>query len=114
LVSGGGVTPFIIATPMVSRYCPQWVEKTEPPTGHHAANLGDMADADCESQELTVDEERPEEGVLGAVEPAAIRIVVNDHVALFEGLERDLLGAALDEDVHAADHSITHRIDITD
>ena len=49
-------------------------------------------------------EERLEEGVLGAVQAAAIGVVVEDDVALLQGLERDLLGAGLDQQRHAADH----------
>ena len=71
---------------------------------HHAADLGDVADADREALELAVDEERLEEGVLGAVQAAAVGIVVEDDVAVLKGLERDLLGAGLDQERHAADH----------
>ena len=59
--------------------------------GHHAADLGDVADADGEAHQLAVDEERLEEGVLGAVQAAAIGIVVEDDVAFLERVERDLL-----------------------
>ena len=71
---------------------------------HHAADLGDVADADREALELAVDEERLEEGVLGAVQAAAVGVVVEDDVALLERVERDLLGAGLDQERHAADH----------
>ena len=65
--------------------------------GHHAADLGDVADADGEAQELAVAEERLEEGVLGAVQAAAIGVVVEDDVALLQRVERDLLGTGLDQ-----------------
>ena len=73
-------------------------------TRHHAADLGDMADADGKAEQAAVLEERLEEGVLGAVQAAAIGVVVEDDVALLQGLERDLLGAGLDQQGHAADH----------
>ena len=71
---------------------------------HHAADLGDVADADREAQQLAVNEERLEEGVLRTVQAAPIGIVVEDDVAVLDRVERDFLRAGLDQQRHAADH----------
>src|SRR5262249_53590376 len=72
--------------------------------GHHAANLGDMANADGKAHQFPVDEEGLEEGVLGAMQSATIWVVVEDDVALLQRVEGNLLSASLDEKRHAADH----------
>ena len=71
---------------------------------HVTADLGDMADAHRETQKLAILEEGLEEGVLRAVQAATIRVVVQDDVAVLDRVERDLLGAGLDQQRHAADH----------
>ena len=72
--------------------------------GHHAADLGHMADADGEAHQLALDEEGLEEGVLGAVQAAPIGVVVEDDVARLERVKRDLLGAGLYQERHPTDH----------
>lgn len=47
--------------------------------GHHAADFGDMADADGKPEQRAAREDGLEEGVLGAVEPAAVGVVVDDE-----------------------------------
>ena len=71
---------------------------------HHAADLGDVADAHREAEKLAVDEEWLEEGVLRTVQAAPVGVVVQDDVAVLDRVERDLLGAGLDQERHAADH----------
>ena len=53
-------------------------------TRHHAADLGDVADAHGKSQKLAIHEERLEEGVLGAVQTPTIGVVVQDNIARLE------------------------------
>ena len=71
---------------------------------HHAADLLQMADGHGEAHELVIDEDRLDQRVLGAVQAAAVGVVVADHVAGLEGLQRDLLDAAAHQQRHAADH----------
>ena len=72
--------------------------------GHAAADLRDVADADRESLEFTIDEEGLEKGVFRHMQAAAIRIVVDDNVTFVDRVEWDLLSAGFDQKRHAADH----------
>ena len=57
----------------------------------HAAHFRYMTDGDGKGDQFTVDEHRREERMLRRVQAAAIGIVVDDHVALFDIVERDFL-----------------------
>ena len=70
---------------------------------HHAAGLDEVADGDGEAHQLAIDEDRLEHGVLGRVQAAPVGIVVDDHVALVDLGERDLLHHRAHEQRHAAD-----------
>ncbi len=70
----------------------------------HAADLADMADGDREADHGAFHEDRLEEGVLGRVQPAPVRVVVHQHVALLQLAEGDLLDARAQQQRHAADH----------
>ena len=71
---------------------------------HHAADLLQMADRHGEAHELVIDEDRLDQRMLGAVQAAAVGVVVADHVAGLEGVQRDLLDATPHQQGHAADH----------
>ena len=71
---------------------------------HHAADLLQVADRHRETHDFVVDEDRLNKGVLGAMQAAAIGIVVADHIAGLERIEWDLFHAASHQQRHAADH----------
>ena len=71
---------------------------------HHAADLLQMADGHGEAHDFVIDEDRLDQRVLGAMQATAVGVVVADHVAGLEGLQRDLLDAASHQQRHPADH----------
>ena len=71
--------------------------------GHHAAYFRDVANRDREGHQLAVDKHRAEQRVLGRMQPAAIGIVVHQHVAGFDVGERDFLQAGANQQRQAAD-----------
>ena len=84
--------------------------------GDRAPGFGDVADRHRVAHQLAIDEDRLEEGVLGGVQPAAVGIVVDDHVALFDRVGGNLGDTGFDEERHAADlrrAEIRHRDHLT-
>ena len=70
----------------------------------HAADFANMTDCDCEADQIAIDEYRLDESVLRRVQPAAIGIVVQDHVAFLQIVHVYFLHAGPNEQRHAADH----------
>ena len=71
--------------------------------GDHAAHLRHVADGDGVAHELAPVEHGLDEGVLGRVHAAPVRVVVDDDIAFLDLVVGDLLGRGLQDQRQAAD-----------